>query len=271
MDYRTYETPEALNGFVKCFWTLEGDAASALARQRIVPDGCMEMIFHYGDLYRQYNADGSYEVQPRSFVFGQITEALDIASTGATGIFAARFHPGGFIPFATIPLSAMENRAVPLEELFGVSGVQLEKEIMQAVDTPGRIKIVTGFLGQKLDAPEAIDRAVQSGVSVLLQLNGQVSVDKLSRQININRRQLERRFAAAIGLSPKQLAKIMRLQATLKLLLSGQYSSLTELAYEGDYYDQAHFIKDFKEFTGMSPGKFYAGNLKLSAFFHGVE
>jgi AraC-like DNA-binding protein len=271
MDYRTYATPEALIGFVRCFWTLDSPVAAMPVMQRIVPDGCMEMIFHYGDLYRQYAADGRFILQPRAFVFGQVTSALDIAPTGATGIFAVRFQPEGFLPLAMIPLRAMENRAVPLEELFGAAGRQLEKEVLETSHTPERIKAVEGFLRDRLAAPEAIDRVVRSGISLLLEQNGHLSVDALSRQLNINRRQLERRFAAVIGLSPKQLARIIRLQAALKILLSGQYTSLTSLAYEGDYYDQSHFIKDFKEFTGISPGKFYADNLKMSAFFHGSD
>lgn len=271
MDYRTYDTHTELSGFVKCYWTLESPAEATPVLQRIVPDGCMEMIFHYGDLYRQYATDGSSIIQPRAFVFGQITTSLDIAPTGISGIFSVRFQPDGFVPLATLPLSAMENRAVPIEEVFGTAGTLLEKEVLAADHTPDRIAVVEQFLRERLATPEAIDRVVQSSVSLLLELNGQLSVDALSRQLNVNRRQLERRFASVIGLSPKQLARIIRLQSTLKMLLSGQYTSLTSLAYEGDYYDQAHFIKDFKEFTGISPRKFYADNLKMSAFFHGTE
>lgn len=271
MDYRTYEVCPGLNDFVKCFWTLEGAAEALPEKQRIVPDGCMEMIFHYGDRYHQYTAEGHYIVQPACFVFGQITTSLDIAPTGTTGIFAARFFPESFTPFASIPLHALENRAVPLEVLFGRAGIQLEQQVLQAAGTQERIKITETFLQEQLSGPEAIDRVVRSSVTIMLGGNGRLSVAALSRQMNINRRQLERRFSSVIGLSPKQLAKVIRLQAALRMMFSGQCTSLTELAYEGAYYDQAHFIKDFKEFTGRSPGKFYADNLKLSAFFHTTE
>jgi hypothetical protein len=71
------------------------------------------------------------------------------------------------------------------------------------------------------------------------------------------------------GVSPKQLSKIIRLQATLKMIADDNFSSLTSVAYSGNYYDQAHFIKDFKEFTGVSPKEFYSENLKLSTLFLG--
>ncbi len=267
MDYRTYEVSEALSPLVKCFWSLEAPATDTAEKQRIVPDGCMELIFHYGDLYYQYREDGGVFLQPRAFVFGQITSALEIAASGKSGILAARFHPEGFDPLATIPLREMENTAVSLEILFGENGLQLETQVLNAANNTERIKIIESFLLERLQSSEAIDRVSKSCVETLLQLKGQVSVDALSDQMNINRRQLERKFSSAIGLSPKQLSRIIRLQATLKMLEKGEFENLTELAYANGYFDQAHFIKDFKEFTGMSPKQFYADNLKMSALF----
>lgn len=271
MDYRTFDPDDQLKAFVKCYWTLEAPEEAKPEKQRIVPDGCMEMIFHYGGLFRQYREDGTYLVQPRCFVFGQITTALDIEPTAAIGIFAVRFYPEGFTPFATIPVKHMENRAVPLEELFGKEGLQLEKDVLEAKSSEEKIKLIETFLQNRLVTPESVDRVARSSVEAIMSLNGQVTVDELSEYLKINRRQLERKFASVIGLSPKQLSKIIRLQTTLKLLANKQFTSLTAVAYEGDYYDQAHFIKDFKEFTGMSPKNFFVDNLKMSSLFIDTE
>jgi AraC-like DNA-binding protein len=271
MSYNTYKPNIDLAAFVKCYWTLELPKEITPERQRIVPDGCMEMIFEYGDSYRQYRSDGSFFIQPKCLVFGQITEPLEIEATGETGIFAVRFHPGGFIPFATIPIVEMENRPVPLDELFGDEGIRLEKEMLSAETTDERIEIIERFLLDRLVSQKSIDNIAKSSVELIFELNGQLSVDELSDHLKINRRQLERKFSSVIGLSPKQLSKIIRLQATLKMIANSQFTSLTAIAYEGNYYDQAHFIKDFKEFTGMSPKKFYANNLKMSMLFVDAE
>ncbi len=267
MNYKTYSPDTALSAFIKCYWTLDFPKESIPEKQRIVPDGCMEMIFHGGDPYKQYMEDESYLIQPQSFVFGQITQPLYIEPTGDSAIFAVRFHPEGFIAFATIPVNEMENKAIPLKELFKEDGQHLGQAILNSSSAEEKIKIVESFLLKKLSTQEASDRIVRAGVEVIMQLNGQISVGELSEQMKINRRQLERKFSSVIGLSPKQLSKITRLQSTLKMLATKQFTSLTDVAYENNYYDQAHFIKDFKEFTGMSPKKFYAGNLKLSALF----
>lgn len=265
MDYQTYTPNPELLDFVKCYWTLT--APPTEDRQRIVPDGCMEMIFHCGDLYRQYLPDGSSVIQPRCFVFGQITQPLEIAPTGNTNIFSVRFHPNGFLPFATNSIKNMENRTTDLKTLFGDAGSQVGEQIVNAVDTHQRIGFIESFLLAQLQTQETTDRIAALSVQTLLKLNGQLSVDELADQVQINRRQLERKFATVIGMSPKQLAKIIRLQSTLKMMEDQRFDSLTELAYENGYFDQAHFIKDFKEFTGVTPSEFYANQLKMSTLF----
>jgi len=271
MNYHTFKPSEELAYFVKCYWTLENLKEETTEKQTIVPDGCMEMIFHFGDLYRQYAENGKSIIQPKCFVIGQLTRPLKIEPTGETGIFSVRFHPNGFLPFATIPIKEMENTAVSLEKLFGNDGREIEQNILTATSTPERIKLIEAFLLNRLTDTETIDCIVKSTVETILTANGQLSVFELSKQTNINRRQLERKFSSAIGLSPKQLSKTIRLQATLKMLLTKKFTSLTALAYENKYYDQAHFIKDFKDLTGFTPKEFYGNSLKMSSLFYGTD
>lgn len=271
MDYQTFEPSKDVAEFVKCYWTLESPKEETPEKQTIVPDGCMEMIFHYGDLYAQYTEGSNKIIQPRCFVFGQLSRPLEIEPTGATGIFSVRFHPNGFLPFTTLSIKEMENKAVSLEQLFGKEGLEIERKILNADQTSEKIKLIESFLLNRLTDSENIDRIVKSTIETILTANGQLSVEELSKQTNVNRRQLERKFSSAIGLSPKQLSKTIRLQATLKMLLSKKFTNLTALAHENEFYDQAHFIKDFKELTGFTPKEFYCNNLKMSSLFYGNE
>jgi len=271
MEYRTFEPCDDLAALIICYWTLEGPTEERPERQTIVPDGCMEMIFHYGDAYRQYLDAGNSIIQPLCFVFGQLTRPLEIEPTGSTGIFSVRFRPDGFFPFASIPIKEMENSAVPLETVFGPAGREFEQRILAAGSTPERIRAVESFLLSRLTDDAAVDRIVASTVETIMTANGQLTIEELSGRLKINRRQLERRFAAAIGLSPKQLSKTIRLQAALKLLLGDTFPSLTAVAHENEYYDQAHFIKDFKELTGVSPKEFYGSSVRMSTQFYRPE
>lgn len=246
MNYKIYESNEDLAAFIRCYWTLEDTMQESPEKQTIVPDGCMEMIFHYGDPYKQYTEGGDSILQPKCFVIGQLTRPLVIEPTGKTGIFSVRFQPDGFLPIASIPIKEMENTAVSLERLFGEEGTGIEQKILNAGSTEERIKLVETFLLARLSARETIDQVVRSTVETILTANGQLSIDELLKRSGIYRRQLERKFSAAIGLSPKQLSRTIRLQATLKMLLGRKFPNLTALAYENEYYDQAHFIKEFK-------------------------
>lgn len=267
MNYQTFEPQPDLSPFINCYWTLSAPKEDKPEKQRIVPDGCMEMIFHLGDLYKQYIDGDHYVVQPKCFVFGQITKPLHIEPIGETNIFAVRFQADGFNPFAAIPINHMENTAVPLETLFGEAGIILESKMLAATKPEEYIAIAEQFLLNALTDTKQIDKTIKDSVAMMLELNGQLSIDELSENLNVNRRMLERKFASVIGVSPKQLAKIVRLQTTLKMVLKNDFKNFTTIAHENNYYDQAHFIKEFKEFTGVSPKEFYSENLKLSNLF----
>ena len=271
MDYQVYTPSPELQSFIKCFWSLEDEASIDPVKQRVVPDGCMEMIFHYGELYRQYFEDGSYILQPRSFIFGQITRYLEIEPTGKSGIISARFLPEGLLPFIYCSITTLENKASSLPELFGEAGALLEKKVVLASNNIERIGIIEEFLKVRLHNPAAIDMVTKACVEVIVNSQGHLDVSSIADKMNIHRRNLERRFSTAIGMSPKQLSRVVRLQATIRMLEQKKFTSLTTLAYENGYYDQAHFIKDFKEFTGMSPKSFYADNLRFTALFASAD
>ena len=271
MEYQCYNPRPDLQYVVKCFWTLEMDAQSTPSRQRIIPDGCMEMIFHFGDPYRQFFEDGSCITQPRSFVFGQITRFIEIEPTGVSGIISARFLPEGLAPFLTVPVNSLENRAVSMSELFGQAGSQLELEVIQADTNQDRIQLIENFLLSILSKPVVAAGITRSCVEVIMAAQGQLGISDLAQKMKLNRRQLERKFESEIGMSPKQLSRAIRLQATIRKLGEKKFNTLTDLAYDNGYYDQAHFIRDFREFTGISPRSFFSGNMQFAALFASAE
>lgn len=154
-------------------------------RQRIVPDGCFEMIFHLGDSYRQYLSEGISIVQPKCFVFGQITQPLEIEPIGKTDIFAVRFHPEGFAPLMKKPHDELENLATPLSNLFGEEGIQLETDVINAETSEERIEILGNFLTACLNSPKARYIIDKSCVETILALDGNPTVGELANQLKI--------------------------------------------------------------------------------------
>ena len=270
MNYQTYKPHSDLESLISCYWTLEIPLADDAQRQRIIPDGTIEMAFILGDDIKRYTTEDHFILQPRSMVLGQIIEPFYIEPTGYVDTFAIRFYPYGFANFVTVPIRSLANKETPIEALFEEKIAQeLEQEIIQATNTNQRIGIIERFLLKKLSEPSTVDHIVKTTIDALISTKGSTSISNILKDDLSKRRQLERKFAQQIGMSPKQLGKVIRLQSALKLLLNEEGANLTNIAYESEYYDQAHFIKDFKEFTGISPKEFLGNeNMMLSSIFY---
>lgn len=270
MNYQTFQSQSDLRSIVKCYWTLEIPAQKDVQKQLIIPDGCIDMIFILGDDVKRFTTGDDFIIQPREMVLGQITEPFYVQPSGYVNSFAVRFYPYGFSNFVSSSIKKLANKETPLALLFGEEPSKaLGADIIQAADTPGRIKIVEAFLLEKLRDKTIIDNVVKRTIDTILSTGGNAAISTILKDDLSKRRQMERKFVQQIGISPKQLGKVIRLQSALKRLLNRQPESLTEIAYESDYYDQAHFIKDFKEFTGTTPGAFLEdGTMTLSSLFY---
>jgi AraC-like DNA-binding protein len=242
-------------------------------KQRIVPDGCIEMAFILGDDIKRFTSDTDFILQPRAMVLGQTIEPFYIQPTGYVNTFAVRFYPYGFANFVSTPIKDLANKETPIAELFGQSTAEgLEQKIINASDIQQRIEIIEDFLLSKLNEKATIDNIVKSTIGALLATGGSSPIKAILKQDLSKRRQLERKFLKQIGISPKQLGKVFRLQTALKMMLNQRAETLTQIAYESEYYDQNHFIKDFKEFTGTTPKEFLNDDtLALSSLFYAKD
>ncbi|SEJ82906.1 Helix-turn-helix domain-containing protein [Cyclobacterium xiamenense] len=270
MDYQIHEPHSDLKSLVNCYWTLEVPKQSEPQKQRIVPDGCIEMAFILGDDIKRYTSENEFILQPRAMVLGQTIEPFYIEPTGFVKTFAIRFYPYGFGNFVSESINNLVNKKTPISKLFEKkSADDLEQKIFKAENTEQRISIIEKFLLDRLNDEKTINTIVKNTVDSLLSTNGSASINSILKDGLSKRRQLERNFKKQIGVSPKQLGKVIRLQTALKMLLEQKAENLTNVAYESEYFDQAHFIKDFKEFTGINPKEFINHeNLALSALFY---
>ena len=270
MNYQTFQPNPDLKSIISCYWTLEVPAEFSAQRQRIIPDGTIEMAFILGDDIKRYTSENEFIIQPRAMVLGQTIEPFYIEPTGYVNTFAIRFYPYGFSNFVTMPIKKLANKETPIELLFGEQTAKaLEIKIIKAATSNERIEIIETFLLDKLNNKTTIDNIVKATIDALLATNGSASISTILKEDLSKRRQLERNFIKQIGVSPKQLGKVIRLQTALKMLLNKDSGSLTDIAYESEYFDQAHFIKDFKEFTGINPKEFLGNeNMTLSTLFY---
>jgi len=270
MNYQTFKPHKDLESIVKFYWTLEVPFDLKNKKQKILPDGCIEMTFNFGDKIKRYTSENDFILHPNAMVMGQRTKSYYILPTGNVDTFAICFYPIGFGNFVKTTLENLVDKETPTAELLGQAEAnELEQQIIQAIDTQQRINIIETFLLKKLSLKDTISNIVKSTVDDLLKTNGTTPINVILKNDISKRRQLERHFKKQIGISPKQLGKVIRFQATLQLLLNKKSLTLTDIAYESEYFDQSHFIKDFKDLVGVTPKDFLDNeNMVLSSLFY---
>jgi AraC-like DNA-binding protein len=258
MLYREFTPVPALSRYIKCIWTLEGQAHDLTAKEKVLPDGCMELVCHYGDSFKCFR-DEKQEKQPHSFLFGQLTRYIELSPSGSIGIIAVRFFPQGLQAFLKLPLREITDQWVSMQDVFGNGWKDIEDRLPEAGTAESRAQLLQSFLLQQMLRNNNYDHLAEEWVTRILGSGGLVSVDDLTKGQRISYRHMERRFTSAVGINPKMLARITRLQQFLKAVQRGQVNSLTALACDMGYYDQSHFVKDFKSFTGLTPRQYFSG------------
>jgi hypothetical protein len=120
-QFREHAIPQLLCPLVKSIWSLEDeDTHHERTRERILPDACVELVIHFRDPFRNYFADGTTNVQPQSFVVGQMKRFMEIEPSATSGFVAVRFHARSAYLFLRSPLTEITNSVVPLKEIWNL-------------------------------------------------------------------------------------------------------------------------------------------------------
>lgn len=269
MIYRDVRPRVELAPFVRCIWLMRG-AASAAARapQRIVPDGCIELIFNLGEPFRRVNESGGADVQPNAMVVGATTRHLHVWPAAEIDLVGIRLRPGALPLFSRV--RAHEFSDATLEAPFVLEGAAtLHDRLCQTVATPARVALVeqhlTRVAARRPSAPRTAALAAQ-----IVHGAGVVSCSGVARSAGLSHRQLDRLFAAEVGIAPRVLGRLARFQRALWHLEPGRFPGWAAVAARAGYFDQAHLIRDFVEFSGVTPAAYAREQHPMSDAFSGV-
>jgi AraC-like DNA-binding protein len=267
MRYRERRVAPPLDLFVECVWflsTARGDTLES-PDQTILPDGCIELIFHLGERFLAgHGAMRALRRQPAAFVAGMLTGPLRVAAVAGADSVGIRFRPGGASAFFAVPLAELTDRVTPLDDLWVDGARELASRLNEAGTDDERRAIVEHTLGARLrrgDVEPRIDGAVHD----LIRTAGRMSVARVAGRAGVTPRHLQRRFAAAVGVPPKTLARILRFQNTLRVRTNGD--DWLRVAIDCGYADQSHLIHDYAAFSGETPAGLLAAESELSAYF----
>jgi AraC-like DNA-binding protein len=248
---------------------LEDPAASAEA-QRIVPDGRPELIFNLGQPFES-EACGQWKRQPQSFVAGQITRPLLLRARGPAKIVGIRFHPHGAGRVLGVPLHELTDSVVALDAISTDLHRRLQRIGELSVAGDGHSAdclptLATLMAEMAQDHGNDDDPQISAAVSAFESTAGAAEVAEVADQVGLSSRQLQRRFRRAVGISPKLFSRMQRFQRVFQTMET-QALNWVDAAIECGYYDQAHLIRDFREFSGKAPMSLLAGEIDLARHF----
>jgi AraC-like DNA-binding protein len=234
--YRELAPPERLEQFVECFWTFE--PGTELPEYPVLPDGCVDIVYSPGT---------TRELQ----IVGAMTSARKFALAPGHLQFGVRFRPAMSQAFLPVPAFDTTDQLMPLSNIWGADARRLTDQISEAKSAQQRIGLIDARLANAGDTTQ-----VQRLCASIVQQAGRVRIDDLALQAGLSARQLRRLFLEQVGLSPKHFCRVIRFRNSLSRLRQAGRTPWTEVALDCGYYDQAHFINEFRQFSGYTPGEF---------------
>jgi AraC-like DNA-binding protein len=252
MHYYEVVAHPALRPFIRCFWGLRSSAARP-ELQRVLPDGCCELVIHCGDRFTQH-LDGRSVAQPRCLLVGPTMRALSIAPGRRVDAIGIRFEPGGAALVVNTPLSELRDTVSPVEDIGAGFAYDIIDALAPRTDA-ARINLLEEILLRCVQHV-AVDREVTHTQQTVIRRGGLVGLDELASATGLSPRQLQRRFQQQVGLSPKQLARIARLQRALAIASRHPFT-YSRIAAEAGYADQAHFTREFTSIAGVPPTRYF--------------
>jgi AraC-like DNA-binding protein len=269
--YREYTPSPRLRPFVDRLWVLEMPAGIT-AVDPILPDGHAEIIVHCGDPFRELLPTGDLRRQDRLLVAGQCQRAVRLTPGGAALIAGARLQPHGAAALLRIPQYELTDRIVDLQALDARLARRLTDGVIAGswtthVDRHAALAAALDAVLTAVAASADADMIAGHAASFAHEHRGLVRVEALAQHAGVTERQLQRLFLRDIGLSPKQFLRTIRFQEILRALQGGTPTRWADLALRFGFYDQAHFIRDFKTFTGETPSQWHFAEDSLTAIF----
>jgi methylphosphotriester-DNA--protein-cysteine methyltransferase len=267
MRYEEHPPPPAVAPYVACLWTLTGEG-SGPSFELILPDGRPELVVHRGDPFRQKLASGAIRRQPRRLVVGQMLGAVALSPGARIESLGIRFTPAGLAPLCPFPQARLADRIVPVD---AIDAPGLQRLADAAIDAPtlaGALRAVRRALPREFGAAPAPDARLLAAVARITASGGATPVEAITRAVGATPRWLERQFQASVGVTPKRLARLVRFRRALAALDEAGGREGAALALDHGYYDQAHFIADFRAFAGDAPRRFVRARLaELTRYF----
>jgi len=210
----------------------------------IIPNGCVDLMF---------NKTASQYV----YIWGSSKKAFKEKILSSPDIFGIRFLPSQINRFFKLPFEDIHKKPIRLNRIMKREFPQLEEKLFSVGTFPERIKVMEDYLKKQLLKNEFnINHNLLNAIHRILKSKGNLKIEDISNEISLSSRYTRKLFKEQLGITPKEFTKIIRFQNAYRTLLETPNHRQIDLAIENGYFDQAHFIKEFKDYTGVTPTEY---------------
>ena len=268
MKYNEIIPGNRLKQYVKCYFIYESETNMEF-EDIVFPSGCMEIIFNLGSGKWQMESGDGFVTTPSIELWGQITRPLNIKSIGKNTMLGIRFLPHAACCFLNAKVDLFNNQVVDFSDLSGHSVRSLYSKLQETKTWNKRIEFVEDFLLYRLSLTEGRLNKIAVVSDIMNEMRQEDffdNIENIASRYDITSRYLQKLFLQYTGLTPKLYSKINRFQKSLRLV-SKQDMPLTSIAYDCGYFDQSHFIREFKSFTGFTPSYYSIENSPFTSVF----
>jgi AraC-like DNA-binding protein len=256
LHYQEYKPSKTLQPYIASYYTLDCEPGTSINDQAFAT-GCMEVMFTLEGEPWQTRKNGLFTNSSPVELWGQILNPLPFRASGASRIFGIRFFPATAAILLKGDISQFNDQVLPLDSVACKSFMHLHEQLCEADTVVKRIALVEFFLHKQLIKHQELEKIdlIRNVMQELAQKDFFDTIHSVAGRYGISSRYLQTVFLRYTGLTPKLYSQINRFQNSL-VLLSKSNRTLTEVAYQSGYFDQSHFIREFKSFTGFAPSAF---------------
>ncbi|HEX3043320.1 MAG TPA: helix-turn-helix domain-containing protein [Bacillota bacterium] len=252
--FRKYEPQsELMRQYIQLFSLTRFDEGTDFSgrKAKAVPYGAVNLIFCFGFQFRYFNDRQDFRVG--SHLKGPSLNYYQLEHCGKIDLWVVNFKPYGFYPFIKFPVYTFYGKILDMKEV-DPALVAIDQQLQLSPDDDERLAILEEKIMQLFNPKRTEMEDIIASIDIIEQKQGLLSLEELLALHPMNPRTLERRFRNIVGMTPKNYIRLVRFQNVLKKVRSDRSNrNWIEVALESGYYDQPHFIRDFKEFMGNSP------------------
>ena len=231
----------ALDRFVLRYWTVTWEVPEQVAyTQATLPYPCVNLVVERG----------------QSGIFGVNTRRFQVQLRGKGWVFGIKFRPGAFYPFYRAPVAALTDRAIGLDAVFHAAGTAYEQRVLACASADEMIDCAEQFLRARLPPLDEHIALINTVVEQIAADRTITRVTEIADRVGVSQRTLQRLFGQYVGVGPKWVIQRYRLLEAAEQLGRNAYVDLPSLAQALGYFDQAHFINDFRATVGSTPAEY---------------